>query len=275
MTVWYKVAWIDPLFAACNQIAPNRGHAEDGTIGDLAHASGVSGHNPDDTAGVTAERQDADSKPEVRAADVDSTGTWPAGISMESVVQAVLHGPADERDRLIYIIFNHRIWRKAGGWAQEAYTGSDPHELHAHFSGDPASDDDARPWTSILNLGADLDAYQNDTLNNIDAWEAGSGAMNDKVEIHRGGQKFTFDNKLVTTIKQQGAKLDAVLQALGVAQADLDELQARPVYNAEALAAELAPVLAGHLTEAELLAALQSDAGQAALVKAANTAEDN
>lgn len=155
MSTWYKVAWIDPLFAAFNAVAPNRGHAEDGTIGDLAHAQGVSGHNPDDTPGVQAERQDADTKPEVRAADVDAHLN--AAVTMEQCVQAVLHAPPAERDRLIYIIYNHRIWRKDNGWRQETYTGSDPHDQHAHFSGDPAADDNNAPWTSILALGDDME----------------------------------------------------------------------------------------------------------------------
>jgi hypothetical protein len=152
---WVAVAWIRPLFAAVNGLAPNRAHGQDGTIGDAAHQAETSGHNPDDTPGVSAERQDADTIPEVRAADVDADLRQP-GLSMEDIVQAVLHGPAAELNRLIYIIYNRRIWRKSNGWRQETYTGSDPHDRHAHFSGDPASDDDARPWTSIENLGDDM-----------------------------------------------------------------------------------------------------------------------
>jgi hypothetical protein len=159
VAAWVKVKWIQPLFDACNTLAPDRSHAQDGTIGDLAHASGTSGHNPDDTPGVQAERQDADSIPEVRAADVDSRG-----IPMERVVQAVLHGPASELNRLIYIIFNRRIWSKSNGWRQAVYTGDDPHDTHAHFSGDPAADEDSRPWTSVLALAegttvSDFDPY--------------------------------------------------------------------------------------------------------------------
>lgn len=144
---WVKVKWMDPLFKAFNTVWPDRTKEQDGTIGNLAHASGTSGHNPDDTPGVKAEREDADTKQEVRAEDVDARG-----VDMEAAVQAILHGPAAERDRLIYIIYNARIWRKANGWKQERYTGADKHKTHAHFSGDPASDEDARPWTSILAL---------------------------------------------------------------------------------------------------------------------------
>src|ERR1051326_5441753 len=72
LMTWYKAAWIPPLFAALDQRFPARDRASDGTIGDPAHQAEVSGHNPDDTPGVRAERSDADSKPEVRAADVTS-----------------------------------------------------------------------------------------------------------------------------------------------------------------------------------------------------------
>lgn len=164
MSVWYKVAWIPPLFDAFNRVWPGRGHAQDGTIGDLAHASGTSGHNPDDTPGVQAERQDADSKPEVRAADVDC-----AGVNMDAAVAAVLATPRD-RDRLIYIIWNRHIWRASNGWQREAYGGADPHDRHAHFSGDPASDEDGAPWHSILSMGADME--QTDPL--IAPWQNGT-----------------------------------------------------------------------------------------------------
>lgn len=147
MAAWVRVKWINPLFEAVDTVAPNRQHGQDGTIGDLAHASGVSGHNPDDTAGVRAERTDADTIPEVRANDVDARG-----VDMEAVVQAVLNGPAAERNRLIYIIYNRRIWQKSNGWKEGRYTGDDPHDTHSHWSGDPASDEDGRPWTSILAL---------------------------------------------------------------------------------------------------------------------------
>jgi N-acetyl-anhydromuramyl-L-alanine amidase AmpD len=79
------------------------------------------------------------------------------------------------------------------------------------------------------------------------------------------------------------AKLDAALAALGVAQADIDELQARPVVDVAVLAAALAPLLADRLDveldAAAVLGVLQSPEGQAALVQAstagANAAEDS
>jgi hypothetical protein len=144
---WVKVKWIPPLFAAFDTMWPNRTRAQDGTIGDTAHQGSVSGHNPDDTPGSRPERTDADSKAEVRAADVDARG-----VPMQQVIDGILADPA-ERRRFIYIIFDGSTWRAADGWRRKVYTGSDQHRTHAHFSGHPDSDEDGRPFTTILNSG--------------------------------------------------------------------------------------------------------------------------
>lgn len=158
MALWFKAAWIDPLFAACTRVWPARNHAQDGSIGDLAHAKGKSGHNPDDTPGVQAEREDADTRPEVRAADVDARG-----IDADAVVRAVLADRA-ALALLIYIIWNRHIWRAATGWQREDYDGTDPHDTHIHFSGHPDADAIAFTWQCILNLG-EIDMEQSEKVN--------------------------------------------------------------------------------------------------------------
>lgn len=150
--MWTLAAWIPGLFAAFDAVWPARSHDQDGTIGDAAHQAEVSGHNPDDTPGVRAERQDADTIPEVRAADVDARG-----VDMDAAVAAVL------QDRsalalLIYIIWNGHIWRASNGWQREIYTGSDPHRTHAHFSGHPDADATAFAWVCIRNV------YEEDSM---------------------------------------------------------------------------------------------------------------
>jgi len=137
---WVKVKWIPKLFAAFDALWPNRNRSQDGTIGDTAHQSSVSGHNPDDTAGSKPEREDADNIAEVRAADVDARG-----VNMQAVVDAIVSDP-NERKRFIYIIFNGYIWSASNGWRKAKYNGSDQHTTHAHFSGDPNYDEDARPF---------------------------------------------------------------------------------------------------------------------------------
>lgn len=136
-----------------NQAFPYRDHASDGWIGDAAHQATVSGHNPDDTAGVTAEYSDADTKPEVRAIDVDSDLNCP-GVTMQDVVNRILATPNDLM-RLRYIIYNRVIWSKTNGWRPAEYTGLSPHIEHAHFSGDPLYDENNGEW-SVATLGDDM-----------------------------------------------------------------------------------------------------------------------
>lgn len=178
---------------------PDTIRLQDGWIGDLAHSTGSSGHNPDDTAGVTAERIDADSKQEVRAIDKDKRLNAANGTTLEQVVQRMLRTPNDLK-RLIYIIYNRRIWRKSNGWKQETYTGSDPHDMHAHFSGDPAFDEDGAPWVSITSFGADMAALEssdpsyNDLIFRVAALFAGTDQL--------GGPGNGANNKLQETLDQ-------------------------------------------------------------------------
>ncbi|MGK5737283.1 hypothetical protein [Micromonospora sp. URMC 103] len=150
---WVVAPNIKALFASVNRLAPNRDKASDGTVGDLAHQQGTSGHNPDDMAGVRAERSDSDKVQEVRAGDVDRDLRLP-DVSMEDVVQTVVKTP-NLRKRLIYVIYNRRIWAASNGWRQASYTGSNPHDKHAHFSGHPDYDNDSSPWREIEQLGED------------------------------------------------------------------------------------------------------------------------
>jgi hypothetical protein len=274
---WVVTASLGRLMADFRTVFPAKSRASDGTIGDTAHQAETSGHNPDDTAGSRAEYTDADSKAEVRAIDVDNTLRDPRGVTMEQVVQRLLATPAD-RDRLMYVIYNRRIWRKRNSWRQEAYTGSSPHTEHAHFSGDPASDENAAPWTSVLS-------FQEDGMNDFDPYgkpagnsrEVGVYAADVWGQEYLGTSPYGPGSPSLRT-QQLGrleSKLDATLKALGLAQADIDELQARPAYDPAALATALAPLLVGATDEAAVLAVLRSDEGQAALVRAANAAEDS
>jgi hypothetical protein len=132
MAGWILVPCLVKLRSEFNEIAPNRDKASDGSVGDLAHQNSQSDHNPDETGNVPI--RDADSTNEVHAIDVDRDLRTP-GLDMEAVVQFLLaRCRGGQEGRLRYIIFNRRIWSASNGWRQQAYTGSNPHDHHAHFS---------------------------------------------------------------------------------------------------------------------------------------------
>lgn len=111
--------------------APDADQASSGWIGDAAHQGERSGHNPDDTPGSLPEWDgDPDSTPEVRAIDVDKD--LRNGATMQQLVDHIV---GLRPWTLRYVIYNRRIWEASNGWASRAYTGSNPHTDHAHFSG--------------------------------------------------------------------------------------------------------------------------------------------
>ncbi len=116
-----------------NWAFPDRDKASDGTIGDAAHAASPSNHNPDET-GNTGGNEDSDSINEVHARDVDRD-LRRVGWSMERCVQIILaRCRSGVERRLFEIIYNRRIWTAKYGWREREYTGSNPHDHHAHFS---------------------------------------------------------------------------------------------------------------------------------------------
>lgn len=123
---------LDRLRFEFNVIAPGRGKASDGWVGDAAHQAEVSDHNWDETGSVPI--HDADKVNEVHALDVDSDLRTP-GLDMEQVVQFLLgRCRSGAETRLRYVIYNRRIWDYRTGWAQKTYTGASAHTEHAHFS---------------------------------------------------------------------------------------------------------------------------------------------
>lgn len=123
-------------------IAPTRDTSSDGWIGDAAHADRTSDHNADESGAVPY--HDADTKDEVHAIDTDDTLRCDGAPSMEDCVQLILGRCRDGREtRLHYVIYESRIWEQDNGWRQESYSGSNPHDQHAHFSGCYESDAEA------------------------------------------------------------------------------------------------------------------------------------
>jgi hypothetical protein len=118
-----------------NALAPDRSKASDGTIGDAAHASRSSDHNPwvkDGNIGV------------VTAMDI--TNDIAHGCDAQALVDALV---SSEDPRIKYIIWNRKIVNsRIQPWVWRNYSGTNPHTKHFHISVRPekAAYDSTDSW---------------------------------------------------------------------------------------------------------------------------------
>lgn len=136
---WRMCTAATTLRAETNTRWPRRDKASDGGIGDAAHASRSSDHNP------WIKKPPPPNMGVVRATDTDVDGIDAAWFAEHVRLLGAAGDP-----RLTgggYVIFNRRIttqdWK---GW--KVYSGSNPHTAHVHvsFTRDPAGFDLDRPW---------------------------------------------------------------------------------------------------------------------------------
>src|SRR4026207_2376336 len=118
-------------------------------IGDDDHKLVYSDHNEDDTPGSRASQSDSDDVPEHRAIDVMLGPVFTKAEADALVAKMV--GYAATKQRLYYIIWNHRIWSRSNSWNAAAYEGSNPHTDHPHFSGWAADDENASSWPVVFS----------------------------------------------------------------------------------------------------------------------------
>lgn len=152
MADWKVAPSLEQLRAQLDEHAPNRSRASDGSIGDAAHRSRDSDHNPWwSLAGqhyVTAR---------------DFTHDPDGGLDCHQLAAALVRG----RDqRIKYIIWDKRIMSGGQGrvpWTWRGYAGSNPHTRHLHLSVVADARSLSRiPWllpgltapTAILRLGS-------------------------------------------------------------------------------------------------------------------------
>ncbi len=144
---WRIAKSLEALRSQVNAAAPNRSKASDGTVGDAAHASRSSDHNPwvkDGTTGV------------VTALDI--THDPARGVDAGALAESLL---ASRDPRIKYIISNRRIASGAAGpspWVWRPYSGTNPHTLHVHVSVRPekAHYDSTAAWKFDLGkVGSD------------------------------------------------------------------------------------------------------------------------
>jgi len=141
---WRLARSLEVLRAEVNALAPGRSKASDGTIGDTAHQSGASDHNPN-AAGVVCA--------------LDLTHDPAHGADMHRIAE---HIRTRRHPALKYVIWNRRIASASSGWAWRTYTGSNPHTKHMHVSVGTGPDgrstgpyDDTSPW-GLTSTGGKL-----------------------------------------------------------------------------------------------------------------------
>lgn len=106
---------------------PNRNKASDGWIGDQAHQASASDHNPNGAGVVCA---------------LDVTNDPANGVDIHAIADRIR---INRHPDLKYIISNSRIAGAWTGWQWTPYTGSNPHDKHAHFSVGRGNDGQSLP----------------------------------------------------------------------------------------------------------------------------------
>lgn len=114
MASWQLAPALARLLKEVNEKHPTRSKISDGTIGDAAHATRKSDHNPDDRGIVNA---------------LDLTNDPVNGFYAHDLAMWL----AERKDpRVAYVISKGMIWTPAKGW--HVYTGANPHVKHVHIS---------------------------------------------------------------------------------------------------------------------------------------------
>jgi hypothetical protein len=139
---WRVARSLDVLLGEINAAAPARNKASDGSIGDAAHASRDSDHNPWVIHGGQGI---------VRARDFthDVAGGLDCHKLAKALTELIALGGHPALRSGAYVIWNGRIYsfdRRHEGWRD--YSGPNPHTHHLHLSVaiDAAGFDSNRPW---------------------------------------------------------------------------------------------------------------------------------
>lgn len=139
MVAWRVAKSLDVLLAQFNAACPNRSKLSDGSIGDAAHQTRDSDHNP--WVDIPGEAQNA-----VTARDF--THDPAHGMDIDEITDQL---EASRDPRIKYVIANRLIMSGAGGpspWIWRDYYGPNPHTKHFHLSvvAVPALFDSTEPW---------------------------------------------------------------------------------------------------------------------------------
>jgi hypothetical protein len=203
---WRVALSLDQLLVEINKAAPDRSTVSDGSIGDPAHSSRESDHNPN-PAGV------------VRARDFthDPAHGCDAGVLAERIRRLALEGhPALGSGA--YVIWSGRIasaTQDGDPWDWETYFGSNPHDHHVHVSVATAAAgyDSTAPWgvTEEDHMNREQDARLERVENKLDR-------LDDVVRV-----KLTRTNERLQRANERLLRLITVGRAT---RADLEDLAA-------------------------------------------------
>jgi hypothetical protein len=150
---------LDQLLAEVDASAPNRSKVSDGSIGDAAHQSTVSDHNPHCQGWVVTAR-DFTHDP-VGGFDAHAFAAW---LRRRCKGEILLNGQREIRVK--YLISLGRIASPGSGFEWRSYSGSNPHDKHVHVSVDCTPEggymDSTQPWGWLTRGGpvqvSDVDA---------------------------------------------------------------------------------------------------------------------
>lgn len=142
----YLVPSLVQLRAEANALYPNRDKSSDGWIGDAAHQSRVSDHNPD-------------AKGAVHAFDLDEDLDGNQSDTGGELMFLAEHIRQTRDPRVKYVIYERRIFSGNGRiqpWVWRLYTGVNAHLKHMHVSvtSTAVGEDDIRPWFPTPTSGA-------------------------------------------------------------------------------------------------------------------------
>lgn len=186
------------LRAEIDAIAPNRSKASDGWIGDPAHASRRSDHNPEPDGTVDAR---------------DFTHDPANGADMNDISEQIKDDP-----RVSYIIWNERIYNPSVGRYWRPYGGSNPHTKHMHVSVLDALQDDESPWLEedwfSMATMEDLKTAIREVLDEEPSKRQPRGTrylvklIHNMLSYNAGDQQYPFYSSRIDRIEESLARLE-------------------------------------------------------------------
>jgi hypothetical protein len=203
---WRLAISLDTLRTEINGYAPTRSKRSDGTIGDPAHASRASRHNPNRYNVVTA---------------LDVTHDPAGGCDVHTIARGLVLDPHPE---LEYVISNGQVAKRRTGFRWETYTGSNQHRLHAHFAvGRGPDSDPLPPYDSTLCWGVALAATpegddMSEVLDKLNALDQRIARIEDSVQ-HIDA---TVPDNLTYQLAEIRRNLRATALAAGVPPGDIE-----------------------------------------------------